>query len=60
MEKSSRIFIRRDVKPTTKNELVEGIQFFGRTVTVNKCIKYIRHLRKVIPRIIELNGEAPG
>ena len=53
-------FIRRDVKPTTKNELVEGIQKFWRTVTVNKCAKYIRHLRKVIPRIIELNGEATG
>ena len=52
--------IRRDVKPKTKNELVEEIQIFWRTVTVNKCIKYIKHLRKVIPPIIELNGEATG
>ena len=44
-------FIGRDVKPTTKNELVEGIQKFWRTVTVNKCAKYIRHLRKVIPAL---------
>ena len=53
-------FIRREIKPKSKNELVEGIEKFWKTVTVNKCIKYIRHLRKVVPRIIELNGEAMG
>ena len=39
---------------------MEGIEKFWKTVTVNKYIKYIRHLRKVVPRIIELNGEATG
>ena len=53
-------FIRREIKPKSKNELVEGIEKFWKTVTVNKCIKYIRHLRKVVPCSIKLNGEATG
>ncbi len=44
-------YIRREVKPKNKAELVQGIQAFWSTVTVTK---YIRHLRKVVPRIIEL------
>lgn len=42
-------FIHREVKPTTKMELVEWIKRFWKTVTIEKCTKYIRHLRKVIP-----------
>ena len=53
-------FIRREVKPTTKAELVTGIKHFWNTVDVPKCNKYISHLRKVIPRIIELDGAATG
>lgn len=53
-------YIRREVKPRTKEQLVEGIQQFWATVDVQKCQKYIRHLRKVIPRVIELNGDATG
>ena len=53
-------YIRRVVKPKNKDELVEGIKEFWGTVTIQKCIKYIRHLQKVLPRIIELNGEATG
>ena len=49
-------FIRREVKPQTKDQLVQGIVDFWRTVDRNKCIKYIRHLRKVIPKIIESKG----
>ena len=53
-------FIRREVKPKYKAELVEGIKRFWLTVDATKCQKYIRHLRKVISRIIELNGNATG
>ena len=49
-------FIRREVKPRRKEELVEGILQFWETVDVLKCKKYIRHLRKVIPLTIELKG----
>lgn len=53
-------FIRREVKPTTKQLLVDGIRQFWTTVDVQKCRKYIRHLRKVIPKVIELDGAATG
>ena len=51
-------FIRREVKPKTKDELIQGIIQFWRTVDVAKCKKYIGHLRKVIPKVIELEGAA--
>ena len=50
---------RREVKPKTKDELVSGILEFWNTVDA-KCRKYIGHLRKVIPRVIEVNGDATG
>ena len=51
-------YIRREIKPKTKDELIKGIEKFWSTVTVEKCNKYINHLRKVIPRVIELEGNA--
>jgi transposase len=51
-------FLRREVKPTTKDELINGIKYFWQTVDDFKCQKYIKHLRKVVPTIIELKGEA--
>lgn len=53
-------YIRRNVKPRTKEELVDGIKEFWKTVDATKCQKYIRHLRKVIPKVIEVNGAATG
>ena len=53
-------FIRREVKPHNKAELVQGIIDFWSTVDHIKCTKYIRHLRKVLPKIIELDGAATG
>ena len=52
--------IRREIKPTTKNELIDGINHFWATVDIHKCRRYINHLKKVLPRVIELNGEATG
>lgn len=52
--------IRREIKPTTKQELVDGINHFWETVDIHKCRRYINHLRKVLPKVIELNGEATG
>ena len=52
--------IRREVKPTRQEELVDGIKDFWKTVDVAKCTKYIKHLRKVIPKLIELKGAATG
>ena len=53
-------FIRREVKPKTKQELIDGIVKFWETVTVEKCNKYINHLKKVVPRVIKLEGAATG
>ena len=53
-------YICREVKPTTKHELIDGILQFWRTVDVNKCRKYIGHLNKVIPKVIEVQGAASG
>ena len=53
-------YLRREVKPRNKSELVDGIGAFWRTVDKSKCCKYINHLKKVIPRVIELEGDATG
>ena len=53
-------YIRRVVKPKIKQELIDGIIAFWQTVDQSKCRRYIRHLRKVIPKVIELNGQATG
>lgn len=53
-------FLRREVKPTIKSELIDGINRFWDTVTVDKCKKYINHIKKVVPRIIERNGGPTG
>lgn len=49
-------FLRREIKSKTKDQLVDEIQIFQSTVSVDKCRKYISHLRKVIPCVIELDG----
>ena len=53
-------FIRREVKPMNKSDLILGILRFWDIVDCQKCCKYINHLRKVIPRVIALRGAATG
>ena len=53
-------YLRREVKRESKAKLIDGIEEFWRTVDKQKCQKYIGHLRKVIPRCIELKGDATG
>ena len=53
-------YLRREIKPRTKQQLIDGIQEFWETVDVVKCTKYIRHLRKVLPCVIGVEGEATG
>ena len=53
-------FIRREVKLTTKQELVSGISTFWDVVDVRKCCHYIGHLHKVLPKIIEKGGDTNG
>ena len=53
-------FLRREVKPTTKDQLVDGIRCFWATIDAAKCCRYIRHLKKVLPKVIEVQGNATG
>ena len=53
-------YIRREIKPKTKDELVQGIFLLWNTVNVSKCTRYIRHLCKVIPKVIKVEGDATG
>lgn len=53
-------YIRREIKPKVKAELIDGIQKFWGTVDQAKCRKYIGHWLKVIPKVIELEGAATG
>ena len=55
-------YIRKHVKPKTKEELVAGIrEFWATRVTKGKCQPYIEHVRtKVLLRVVELEGQATG
>ena len=53
-------YLRQEVKPKNKEQLIEGILSFWQTVSIEKCRRYISHLKKVIPRMIECNGDATG
>ena len=44
------------MKPKIKDALVQGILTFWHTVDFQKCRRYISHLNKVIPRMIELQA----
>ena len=52
--------MRREVKPKTKQELIEDIRTFWSSVDIHKCRRYIGHLRKVLPKMIEVHGDATG
>ena len=56
----SQEYIRREIKPKSKDDLVNGILQFWSTVTPSKCQKYISHLRKVIPEMIRTEGGPTG
>ncbi len=53
-------FLRARVKPRNLAELKDGIKAFWSTVTPSKCKRYINHQHKVIPCVIEVQGEATG
>lgn len=53
-------FLHREMKPRNKEQLVQGICRFLATIDVHKCCRYIGHLRKVLPKVIEKSGDATG
>ena len=52
--------IRSRVKPRRKDELEDGIRDFWKTVTPEKCRKYIGHIQRVLPAVVEREGKASG
>ena len=52
--------LRKRVKPKTKDELVNGIVSFWKTVDWMKCTKYINHLHKVLPIVVQREGKPSG
>ena len=53
-------FLRREVNPRNEEQLVGGIEEFWETVDRAKCIRYVNHLKKVLPRIVECGGGPTG
>ena len=52
--------IAKYVKPTNKEELVNGIKEYWSILTSKTCQRYIRHLDKVVPAVIAAEGAPSG
>ena len=57
---SMKQYLRTIYKPRNLETLKEGIQQFWNTLTPEVCRRYINHLNKVVPKIIEVQGEPSG
>ena len=53
-------YLRDKYKPTNLETLIEGIKSFWKTLTPEVCRKYIGHIYKMIPKVIEENGGPSG
>ena len=57
---SMKQYLRTYYKPKNLQELKDGIESFWVTLTPEVCKRYINHLNKVIPKIVEVNGDPSG
>ena len=57
---SMKQYLRTAYKPMNLEELRAGIERFWITLTPDVCKQYIGHLQKVMPKIVELQGEPSG
>ena len=53
-------YLRSEEKPRTIAELKSGVRRFWGRLTPQVCQRYIRHLKKVIPKVIEEKGGPSG
>jgi len=53
-------YLRNVYKPKNLEESKNGIQQFWVTLTPEVCTRYIQHIQKVIPKVIENNGGPSG
>jgi transposase len=57
---SMKTYLRTYAKPKSTDELRAGIKAFWKTLTPSVCKRYIGHLRRVIPKVIEVDGAPSG
>lgn len=57
---SMKQYLRSTYKPKNLHELKDGIQRFWLTLTPDVCRRYINHLHKVIPKVVQVEGEPSG
>ena len=57
---SMKEYLRSDYKPRNVTQLKEGIRTFWRKMEPDVCARFIGHLKKVIPKCIEVNGGPTG
>ena len=48
-------FLRNEYKPLDLFELKQGIKAFWESLTPEICSRYIGHLKKVIPKVVEVD-----
>ena len=53
-------YLRNTYKPKNMTELKAGIEGFWQSLTPEVCQRYINHLKKVIPKIIKVDGNPSG
>ena len=53
-------YLRNHAKPKNLEKLKAGIEQFWLTLTPQVCVRYIRHLKKVIPKIVTVDGAPSG
>ena len=53
-------YLRTTYKPRNLQDLKNGIQQFWMTLNPEVYQRYIEHIHRVIPKIIEVNGEPSG
>ena len=57
---SLKSFLRHTYKPRNLETRIAGIKQFWKSMTPEVCRKYIGHLQKVMPKVVELGGAASG
>ena len=57
---SMKNFIRDKLKPKNLGELKEGIRKYWSTLTPEVCMRYIDHLQKVMPVVVQVEGAPSG
>ena len=57
---SLKYYLRHQYKPTNLEGVISGVKAFWSTLTPEICRKYIGHLHKVMPKVVELEGAASG